>query len=70
MPYVRAVVDFDTPTHSPRKGYVVDLPAEQAEAAIKRGDAVAASVEDAIDQMNGVQRATAGPDARPIKRGS
>jgi len=70
MPFVRATVDFETCTHNLRKGQLVDLPAEQAEAAIKRGDAVAASVEDAIDQMNGVQRATAGPDARPIKRGS
>lgn len=67
--FVRANVDFETATHNIRKGQLVDLPEEQAEAAIKRGDAVAASVEDRIDEMNGVQRATAGPDAKPIQRG-
>jgi len=69
MPFVRATIDFETCTHNLRKGQLVDLPADQAEAAIKRGDAVAASVEDAIEEMNGTQRATTGPDAAPIRRG-
>lgn len=67
--FIKAMTDFETATHNVRKGQIADLPAEQADAAIKRGDAVASSVEEAIADMSGTprtERATAGPDAKPL----
>lgn len=62
MPFVRATCDFETATHCVRKGQIVDLPADQIEFALKRGDAVRISTEDGIASLAGTENAVAAND--------
>lgn len=68
MPYVRALRDFETATNKVRKGQTCDLSAEQADAAIARGDAQALALENAVVELTQAQRAVAvQPEKRILK---